>query len=504
MATKMGTFQSDEELPSDDVLIEGTIEPLEHFREVLPGERFLFTSAQNNTYLHEGFWKLLNYYAGKQKARVVVGTYTYMKNGYQNGTKGADQDGVWFDERLSRYIVDQSRWIGKTNAIWCGELNILPTAVYPALQIRSFSQGAHAIVPHAKCQMESVARPLGFAPQFVWTTGTVTQRNYIQKLSGQKASFHHVYGALYVEVLDDGTLDARQIIANDDGSFTDLNEHYFLDGRGSCRRARSQPLALVVGDLHSEQLDAGSFAATLRHTVDLRPEHIVLHDVLDFTARNPHERDNPFARVAGNKRPVLADPRFNIQTAGRVLQALHSTALRGSHIHVVRSNHDDMLDRWVRDADWKQDTKNAEFLLDLQREAVRRIAENPEIGAIQFHPNLFSFALQLAMPDVDWRGLIASGRFHFLELDEPFSLGGVDLGHHGHTGTSGGRGTISGYVATGRKLIAADKHTPTIRNGAWFVGTNSRLDMAYVKGFTTWAFGNVLLHRTGKRQMLLR
>jgi hypothetical protein len=63
--------------------------------------------------------------------------------------------------------------------------------------------------------MKSVASVKSDPTKFNWTTGTVTLRNYIQKKAGQKAEFHHCYGALLVEVDSTGAWGVRQLLADE-------------------------------------------------------------------------------------------------------------------------------------------------------------------------------------------------------------------------------------------------------------------------------------------------
>jgi hypothetical protein len=63
----------------------------------------------------------------------------------------------------------------------------------------------------------------------MYTTGACTLRNYINRKAGQVATFHHVFGALYVEVAEDGKWFVRQIMADDSGAFYDLDVYYTPD-----------------------------------------------------------------------------------------------------------------------------------------------------------------------------------------------------------------------------------------------------------------------------------
>src|SRR5690554_5759369 len=212
----------------------------------LSGSRFIFTSAQNSTFVHSKFLKALENMASYVGARIIVGTFSYNKSGFQNLEKG---EGSWFDSKIEKYILDEPVLI-TDDLIWCGELNILPTAVNPLQGLFSYTMHRSGIVPHVKVQLEPLPRIKGERPRSLFTTGTVTKRNYIQKVTGQKAEFHHVFGALYVEVDSDADWFARQLIADSEtGKFYDLDTLYTPEGVYSGHSVE----AIQWVDLHVEK-----------------------------------------------------------------------------------------------------------------------------------------------------------------------------------------------------------------------------------------------------------
>jgi hypothetical protein len=84
-------------------------------------------------------------------------------------------------------------------------MNILPTANDPLEGLETYSQRKSAIFPHAKMAMRSVATMKHEGTKLNFTTGTVTQMNYIQKKAGLVGEHHHVYGAVLVEVIATAT-----------------------------------------------------------------------------------------------------------------------------------------------------------------------------------------------------------------------------------------------------------------------------------------------------------
>ena len=167
--------------------------------------RYLFSSAQNNTHLHAGLWENLLALKKKYKAGLFISRFTYNKaalgaKAVKPGTmKASDTAELWYDEKIAPFVMDQSLQVAP-GLVFCGEMKILPTASRPLSGLDSYSGRQSCMIPHVKLAMDSVASGKHEATKFMYTTGTVTVRNYIQKKAGLKAQFHHCYGALLGEV----------------------------------------------------------------------------------------------------------------------------------------------------------------------------------------------------------------------------------------------------------------------------------------------------------------
>jgi len=184
-------------------------------------QRYIFTCAQNNTHLNRAVWDNLLALAKHYDARVMVSRFVYDKRAQTGMDKDtfvgsrrgqADPSEVVWDSELTPYLSDERVTVAP-GLVWCGEMNILPTAVRPLSGMESYTGRKSAIFPHVKLAMESVASGKHEGTKFIYTTGTVTQRNYIQRKAGLKAEFHHCYGGLLVEVDGDGNWFVRQLNA---------------------------------------------------------------------------------------------------------------------------------------------------------------------------------------------------------------------------------------------------------------------------------------------------
>ena len=347
--------------------------------------------------------------------------------------------------------------------------------------------GRHStIIPHPKFAMQSIASPKDAGCKLIYTTGAVTQRNYIQKKAGQRAAFHHGYGCLIVEVCTDGTWFVRQINADSEGDFYDLDRKV---SRGKVSHGH-RPEALVWGDIHVRQIsrdmstigwgDRGILAT-------LRPRRQIMHDLLDFRSANHHDRDDPwktFIKHVGGTTDVACE-------VAEAAAFLRNAEQRGCDTIIVRSNHDEALIRWLKEADWKTDPENALFHLDTNAAAYRAMAAGELFDAIEH-------VLRKAG---------APAKTIFLKRDEQYVVcedagGGIELGMHGDIGVNGSRGTLQQFARTGRKCVVGHSHVAGITEGAYQVGVMGALDMGYNEGQSSWSHSNVVIYPNGKRAVL--
>lgn len=459
----------------------GSIVAPDKLRPWLDGNRFVFTSAQNNTYVHGGFYDALVNFCALRGAQLVVSPFTYNKSGFQNGTK--DSDRIWYDPKIEQHFLQSSVQVAK-DLVFCGELDILPTAENPLSGFASYTQCNSSIIPHAKVQMESVPRIKGQPARFMYTTGAVTQRNYIQRKAGQKAQFHHVFAALYVEVDEAGDWFARQLVASEDGSFYDLTEHFTQTGVTSGHRAA----AITWGDVHREKMDFAVWdAAWGMHSNSmmyvLNPEVQFIHDLTDFTARNHHNIDDPFF-LAAMHHSGAGNVENDLAMCGHFLDHIMRN---GNPAVVVESNHDQALERWLKTADIRKDPENAEFFHRANAYVHKNIREgNP------YH--VFEWAVTRG-------GELAKGA-RFLKEDDSFEVHGVEQGMHGHRGPNGARGNPRGFRTVGRKVNIGHMHSAGIFGGVYVAGVSARLDMDYNKGPSSWSHSHIVTYQNGKRAII--
>ena len=456
--------------------------------EELPHGVYILSSAQNSTFVHSNFLLSLEQMAKRFDAKIMIGTFSYNLSGFQNLSKG---EGEWFDPKIEEYIYDEPALLAK-DLMWCGELNILPTAANPLSGFHSYTKGGSGIIPHAKMQLESLPRHKSTDPRFLYTTGTLTKRNYVQKKAGQKASFHHIYGALVVEVEKNGDWFARQIVCDSvSGEFYDLDTLYTPDGWKSGQSVE----AINWGDIHAEKLDKtvadGAFLNEGDCMLDfLKPKYQFCHDIIDFSARNHHNIKDPYFRFKLHTSGKLKDSvESDIKSVSDVLQKMNRDWCKTV---VVESNHDLALKRWLKESDYKTDPENAIIFLELQLALYKAIRDGVEKFSI------FEYATR--------RFLEKELNLLFLKTDETFMIcgeNGIECGDHGHNGNNGARGSALAFTKQGKRYNVGHSHSAKIVDGVYQAGhMMDKNKVGYAVGGTSWSHSHIVTYANGKRTIV--
>lgn len=475
-------------------IAEGHVEGAKAIKLPLPPagkiKRYLITTAQNNTHIHSDFWENLVVFAEHIKAEILVSRITYNKAAYvhkqakiNRGPRKKDED-LWYAQEIRKYVMDDRLQVAPTLVI-CGEVSILPTAVQPLSGFETYPDGnKSAIFPHTTFAMQSTPVMRGQDPKLNYTTGAVTLKNYIQKKEGFKGEFHHSFGALLIEVNHKGDWWVRQINATDDGDFYDLDVRV-KDGEVS---EGNRVEAISWGDIHWEEIEPeisqlnwneGGILDTLK------PKYQMMHDTLDFYARNHHRRHDPHAMFKRHveKRASVKEEMMQVKDfLNEVSHRPWCTTI------VVDSNHDQALTRWLREADYKTDPENAEFFLTCQvaqYEALRK--RNPN-----FH------SVENALKSLGLKSDIK-----FLRADESFLIcKSIECGMHGHHGPNGTRGDPRSLSKVGKRANIGHYHSAAIIHGLYVAGTCSKLDLEYTQGPGSWSWSHILTYANGKRCIL--
>jgi hypothetical protein len=303
----------------------GTMTPPEELEREAEGDRFIITGAQNNSHLHPS-WRSLCNYAIELGAPIMAVPITYNKNAWERASGVTrDSEEIWYDPECRDYLVDGPIRLAP-DLLLCAEVDRLPTAVDPLSGLEGYTRESSGIFASPRVAMRSLASMKGEMPRFLYSTGVCTQRNYVNRFAGQRAAFHHTYGGLLVERDPDGAWWVRQLIADEEGCFYDLDTLWTPDGPIRGQRAA----AVVWGDVHERFLEQHMREACWGDggILDtLRPDVQVLPDVLHFTGRSHHGIKCPFF-LAEARRDGTAVVEHEVAGTARFLREAEAEAAR--------------------------------------------------------------------------------------------------------------------------------------------------------------------------------
>jgi len=429
-------------------------------------KKFIVSWAQNNTSVHSNFVSNMEAYASHIDASIHV-----IAGRYKNPTSvfTDNEYDFWADEVLpyldaNRHELHKYMWI-------MSDVKIQPTAVNPMTGLAGMSGINSCIFGSPKVHLETIPVLEGNVPKLMVSTGACTLRNYTDSKAGKKGEFHHTLGFAIVEIKDDETFFVRQVTATDDGNFTDL---YFNVTDGKISSVNSIA-ACVLGDLHYGQHDQEVVDKTLDMFNDLHPENVILHDVFDGLSINHHEEKDPFIQY---QREV--DGTNSLKKEIEVmLDGLED--FREYNVSIVRSNHDDFLDRWLKGTDWRKATtmKNS---IEYMRYSLLLLEGTAMEGVIPY-------IIKEKFP-----------HFNTLGRSDSFVVLDWELAQHGDIGASGSRGSLIQFRKLNTKIIVGHYHSPGRKDGALAVGTSTHLRVNYNKGASGWLQTHVIIHHDGKAQ----
>ena len=267
--------------------------------------------------------------------------------------------------------------------------------------------------------MEMIPVLDGNVPKMMLTTGAITVKNYSNSGSGKKGEFHHTLGFCIVEIKDDKTFFVRQVTADDKtGNFSDL---YFNVKDGVVTENKSIE-AIIYGDIHYGHHDETVMKSTSKLLDRLKPNHVILHDVFDGNSISHHEMKDPFIQY-GKEIAGTNDLNKEIETMMTGLKQFE----KFKNVVIVRSNHDDFLDRWLKNEDWKKQPtfKNSRLYMKLSDMLLEQYGKDPYKVA-----GVIPALINERYPNFITLGRSASYRVK----------GGWELSQHGDVGSNGSRG----------------------------------------------------------------
>lgn len=452
-------------------------------------KKYVITAAQNATPVHDKFLASILRYCEEHDAELIVIPYRY-KNPTSIWSERNKGEEYW-DRKLHPYIRNSHIKLNDKFRV-VGHIKIQPTAVSPLSGFDGYTGEDSAVFGHPSVELRTIPTPAQKLPKILSTTGAITVPNYTDSKAGHKGEFNHSMAALVVEISGDKFFQ-RHIHADEvTGAFYDLDAYYSgNDIQKNCRVA-----ALVTGDIHAEFHDPEVERATYTDKQSimnvLRPEVWAIHDLEDFYARNHHHRGDDI--LAYGKHHF---GRNNVEESLQISADFVDKHSKDGMLNlIVKSNHDEALDRWLKEADPKLDPENASFFHYMKYHQYKNLRQT-STGFETIDP----FEFWCKNPESQ-KGLSNTDRTKFLKRDESFVVKSVEIGFHGDIGPNGSRGSIRSFSKIGPKLIIGHSHTPGIFQGVYQVGLSAMLNLDYAKGPSSWLHTHCVVYPDGHRTLI--
>lgn len=437
-------------------------------RKVVKSKYFLITSAQNATPVNKELLKNMEAYAKHLKGEIEV-----IPIRYRNPTVAGEgsKDDYWHDDVLP-YLIASRHSLNK-NLTVLADVKTQPTASMPLSGMEGLTGVESSIIGHPRQHLNTLPTLEGYPKKVMLSTGSITNENYSASKSGAKGAFHHTYGFVIVEIKSDTTFYIRHVSAQRNGTFYDLDTKV-ENGVVSVKQDNVE--AIVCGDLHLGDHCDVAIKCTYEMLERFNPRNVVLHDILNGHSISHHEKKNPFKKLEREQ-----DGTDQIEEELELSMKFLESVVKYSPV-IPAANHNDFLDRWLLDSDWRKENNKYTYLKYAKLKADGKLPKG--ILAYEIQKKFGSKVLCL-----DEQG--------------SFRVRGVELGQHGHLGAGGSRGSFGQFKRHNTKIVTGHSHTPLKFDGFTSVGTLTKLRLEYNKGLSSWMNSNVIVHKNGKTQNLL-
>ena len=316
-------------------------------------------------------------------------------------------------------------------------------------------------------------------PNAIMTTGAITVNDYdddryMSDRTSYIAENDHVYGAVVVERVDDKYFHFRQIQADLDGSFIDLGMKI------SEKEIETVDTSIVLGDLHCGEHDEDVLATTLQMLFDLSIENVFIHDMFSGYSISHYDSNSPhkLALKSINKSNKFME---EVEKGANILKLLMNKI--SGKIYRVKGNHDEWFERYLERAGYITDPTNHYDALEYARYFLE--GKDPLKEA---YSKFFTVD--------EFKNIV------FLDRDQSYRIGGVELGQHGDLGLNGSKGGLVGSEKAYGDCVIGHNHSAAIHRTVYRVGTMTKKRLGYNKGPSNWTHTHCLVYNNGSRQLI--
>lgn len=431
-------------------------------------KRYVITTAQANAPVNKPFWDTLQAYSERNKAELIVLP--------TSGKSILEED---YDKRVVPYLNDSKNFKINEN-IRILDAKVRPQSINPLTGIDHFSRDYESSVIFAgtKQVLKYVPDSNDDIPRAMMTTGAVTKPNYnMRHRTGNIAEKDHEYGAVVLDVEDDKVFHHRFIQGlKTNGKISDIEGTYM--GKKFWKHSRAD--AMVLGDIHPFYTNLEHEEISLEQIKHFKPKKLFLHDTFNGVSIS-HHYHNKAATAFKSAQAYTANLQEELEVTREHIIRYAEAMPKGGKIYLVRSNHDEHLERYLEEARFINDKENS--LVGSKLYTALLSGEDPlEVG--------------LNLP-----GKLPKN-VHFLQREDDLKVRGYQLANHGDLGANGGRGSMRSIEQANGKSITGHTHSAAKTRNTYKVGTSTHMRVGYNRGYSGWTNTNGVVYETGQVQLL--
>lgn len=423
---------------------------------------YFVTSVVEGSKIDKGFLNSIDAFCKRNSAKRVL---LWVRGVRKNSAFTQEQFELFGDDLVTEFSFNEK--------LKAKDFMLHPAQILPLTGLSRFgNRDSSLIIASTKQHMTSVPRARGSRPHTMWSTGTLSLPEYSVTRAGSLANQDNTLGGLVVEVEDSKKFYIRPVQYKN-GSFIDMGVEYRSNGS---IKSGIKAEAIVWGDLHLTEEDQDAVMASIDQANYFKAKNIIVHDICSWNSVNHHDQNNYIVQVGSKVHTLEDDYNYSAQKLDEIIKQLSVSTIR-----VVKSNHDLWVKRWVNAGNFIKDKNNS------------------ITGALAFID--FCNGKDPIEKEIKSR-MSMKNRIEFLKQEQQFKVCGYELGQHGENGANGSRGTIQGIGRAHDKIVVGHSHSPNIFYSAIQVGTNSKLQLPYAHGASSWMHANCVIYPNGTFQLL--
>ena len=210
--------------------------------------------------------------------------------------------------------------------------------------------------------------------------------------------------------------------SSSDGSFNDIYFHV----ENSKITLNDKIPGIVLGDIHLYDTDEKIMDVTKTLLDDLHPEHVVIHDIFNGVSISHHDNNNiikQYRKFLNGKLSLSEEINYMCDWVEK---------MQKYNLVIVKSNHDEFLDKWIINGEWKMNITNALEYVNYAKLLLDNDADN----------GIIPYILNQKFSNVKT-----------LKRDESFKISGWEVGTMEMLGTNGKLGKFTLFNKLNLKII---------------------------------------------------